>query len=102
MPHPIYGAPSHELEVVHFSLDIPRRANEHKTTLRASGTAGTSRPSLWNVHESWSWTEQERGYQPSDAMAHVLLVAMQDRPTSQEQFEACMIGEGWSQLRLDL
>lgn len=102
MPHPIYGAPQHELERVDFTLVLPVRSNQHRTTLHVYGRAGTARPSLWDLHETWSWTEQEAGYQPSDAVAHAVLVAMQDRPTSQQQIEACMIGEGWTQLQLDL
>lgn len=102
MPHPIYGAPSHELEAVYVHLVLPNRANEHKTTLHVTGTSGTSRPALWVLREAWSWSEQQAGLQPCDAVTHALLVALQDRPTSQAQMEACMIGEGWVQESLDL
>lgn len=102
MPHPIYGDPSHALETVEFSLVLPVRSNEHRTSLQCIGRSGTARSALWVVKESWSWSEQEAGLQPTDAMAHVGLVSLQDRPTSQQQVEACLIGEGWSQLTLDL
>ena len=97
MPHPIYGDPAHELLTVDFQLTLPTRENEFITKLTAWGRSTTSRSALWRVHEQWSWSEQEKGQQPSDSIAHVLLVAYQDRPTSQAQVEACLVGEGWAQ-----
>jgi hypothetical protein len=97
MPHPIYGAPQHELLTVDFKLDLPTRDNDHVTKLTVWGRSTTSRSALWRLHEAWEWGEQVAGQQPSDSIAHALLVAYQDRPTSQAQVEACMVGEGWNQ-----
>lgn len=97
MPHPIYGDPNHRLERVEFTLIVPTAENGRRTALAARGTSGTARAGMWLVQEEWSAAEQERGYQPADALQHIALVALQDRPTSQSQVEACLIGEGWCQ-----
>lgn len=95
--HKIWGDPAHELEAVHFQLYLPTKFNERTTTVVATGTSRTSRPSMWVLREEWSASEIEHGYQASDALSHVALVALQDHPTSQAQMEACMVGEGWAQ-----
>ena len=97
MPHPIWGRPQHQLEAVYFQIYLPSVENSRTTTMIATGTSRTSRPSMWSIREQWVGGEQERGYQPGDALHHVCMTAMQDRPTSQAQMEACMIGEGWKQ-----
>nr|CRY96616.1 hypothetical protein [uncultured prokaryote] len=93
----IYGPPAHRLRKVTVTLEVPDVANELRTSVSITGYSDTMRTSLWTVHESWSWTEQAEGLQPADAIHHALLVALQDKPQSQHQFECCMVGEGWRQ-----
>lgn len=102
MPHPIYGAPQHELESIRLTLYLPTVSNGRTTKLEAHGRASTQRGSLWNVQETWSRDEIERGYQASDAISHLVLVSLQDRPTTQRQLELGLTGQGWEQLQLDM
>nr|CRY96647.1 hypothetical protein [uncultured prokaryote] len=102
MPHPIYGPPSHELDSIHLTLHVGTPRNGRRWLLEAHGRSSTSRASLWSVREGWAPTEQRGGYEPTDAAHHLLLAAAQDRPASQSHLEACLRGEGWEQLALDI
>lgn len=93
MPHPIYGPPSHQLETVTFTLQLPTRRNQYLTRLEVRGEASTKRSSLWSVSESWTPAEQEAGLQPADALHHLALIALQDRPSSQEELFRQLTGE---------
>lgn len=97
MPHPIYGDPLHDLEQVTFTLTLPRTTNGHLTTVSAAGRSSTCRTALWTAEESWQRDAQRHGYEPGDYVSHVVMVAMQDRPSSQLQVDACLVGEGWAQ-----
>lgn len=102
MPHPIYGDPNHKLEQVTFTLTLPEATNGHLTTITAAGRSSTCRTALWTMEQSWQRDEQAHGYQPGDALSHIVMVAMQDRPTGQRQVDACMVGEGWAQDELPM
>lgn len=97
MPHPIFGDPNHELQQVTFTLTLPAATNGHLTTVAIAGRSDTCRTALWTDEYSWQRDEQEHGYQPGDYVSHAVLVAMQDRPTAQRQWDACLVGEGWAQ-----
>lgn len=102
MPHPVYGPPQHRLDEVVFKLWLPTPANGHQTVVAATGVSSTQRASLWHVKETWEPNRTRGGYEPSDFIVHSALVACQDHPTSQEQYEACIRGEGWCQDELPL
>lgn len=102
MPHPIYGKPTHQLESVTFALHLPRRANGYLTRLEAAGRASTSRSALWTVSETWTTDEQEAGLQPTDALHHLSLIAVQDTPSSQEALFRALTGELYIQEELPL
>ena len=102
MPHPIYGDPKHELDEVHVSLWLPTPKNAHVTAVQMLGVAETQRGSLWCLKERWERHETRGGYEASDFVHHAIMVALQDWPTSQQQMEACLIGEGWAQDELPL
>lgn len=102
MPHPIYGPPQHVLETVTFRLALPLRRNGFTTSLEVKGEASTSRASLWSVRETWTAAEQEAGLQPSDAVHHLALIALQDHPASQERLFNLLTGERWVQEELPL
>lgn len=97
MPHPIYGDPNHELEQVVFTLTLPQATNGWLTTLATHGRSSTCRTALWTLEDEWERDAQRRGYEPADAASHLVMVVMQDHPTSQRQVEACVVGEGWAQ-----
>ena len=97
MPHPIYGDPNHELHQVVITITLPRPENGGQTSLAAHGRSDTCRTALWTLEDLWSSVEQRHGYEPADAASHIVMVSMQDHPTSQRQVEACMVGEGWAQ-----
>lgn len=102
MPHPIYGPPSHRLTTVHFVLTLPTKENGRHSRLEAHGRSSTSRAALWSVSETWTQSEQDAGLQPTDALHHLGLVAMQDQPITQRQLELGLTGQGWEQLELPL
>lgn len=97
MPHPIYGAPQHKLDELTMKLWLPGPDNDHVTTVLIHGQSCTKRGSLWT--DSWHWErdEDQQVYGPVDHLSHSVLCALQDWPTSQEQYDACIKGEGWAQ-----
>lgn len=101
MPHPVYGVPDHKLERVRFTLHLPLPHNENVTSLTVLGESSTARTSLWSVSESWTAEEQCAGLQPADAVHHLALIALQDRPRSQEALFGLLTG--WEKgVQLDL
>lgn len=102
MSHPIYGPPQHRLTQVLFTLHLPTRENGHLTRLEAQGRSSTTRASLWSVSESWTRDEQRAGLEPTDALHHLALVAVQDRCSSQDHLERSLTGNGWEQLELPM
>lgn len=93
MPHPIFGPVEHRLDRVDVSLWLPSARNNRQTRVEAHGRSETSRADLWSYRELWSWSEQQNGLQPVDSIQHVLLVASQDRPGTQGQFQAYLTGQ---------
>lgn len=102
MPHPIFGEPAHQLHEVAYKLWLPTADTGYQTIVAATGVSNTKRGSLWHVLETWEPNRTRGGYEPSDFIVHSALVALQDHPTSQEQYEACVRGEGWCQDELPL
>lgn len=100
MPHPIYGRPSHQLEAVTCRLVLPCKRNNYRSSILVEGFAETKRAALWSVRESWEPDEVTAGLQPADAIHHVLLVASQDRPASQDVLELQLTGGGWEEVPL--
>lgn len=102
MPHPVYGPPQHQLEVVTLRLALPTNRNGRRARLEAQGRSETQRQALWSVTESWTAEEHRAGLEPTDAAHHVLLCAMQDRPRDQYALERSLTGQGWEQLELPI
>lgn len=100
MPHPIYGRPSHSLEVISVKLYLPSPKNGHRSKLEAQGTCETQRGALWTYAERWTADEVERGLQPADAAHLVILSALQDVPGTQAAFNASMGSAGWEDVPL--
>lgn len=102
MPIHDYMPDALPLASVSFRLWVPEPGQSDTVRLTASGWDREENRRLWLLHETWSHPEVGRdGYEPSDAISHVVLVALQDRPETQAQMESCMIGEGWAQDALD-
>lgn len=102
MPHPIFGRPEPRLARVQLVLTLPTIENGRHTRLEATGWSPLKRSSLWSVSETWTAADQRGGLEPTDAAHHLLLVACQDRPSSQNHLERSLTGQGWEQLELDL
>nr|CRY95225.1 hypothetical protein [uncultured prokaryote] len=100
MPHPVYGKPKHELKTLEVNLELPGRSNGYQTSMVIRGRASTQRADLWVIREQWRPEDNERGLAASDALAHVILTALQDRPDSQSGVERSLIGEGWEDVPL--
>lgn len=95
-----FGPVDHQLETVVTRLYLPRRHNNYVTSFQAFGYSSTRRAHLWAESDEWEQTEQVHGLQVVDSVSHLLLVALQDRPTSQQFLEAGLVGEGWQQEEL--
>ena len=95
MPHPIWGPPKHELERITLRLTIPSNKNAHVAAVTIAGECSSKRASLWTYQESWGPDEQHQGLQVADVVRHVLLVALQDHPTSHAALMEQLGGEGW-------
>ena len=100
MPHPVFGPPDHRLERLELKLYLPTPRNGRHSRLTAHGFAETKRGALWTVQETWSWSEQQAGLQPCDAVHHIALAAFQDHPGSQDAVERSLTGQGWEDVPL--
>lgn len=100
MPHPYFGPPVHDLEVIYVTLRLPTDVNGRETTVEARGESPGQRSPLWTYKERWSASEQSALLQPCDAAHHLLLTAAQDRPRTKEDLTACLGGRGWEDVPL--
>jgi len=87
MPHPIYGPPEHRLSTVELRLTLPSRATRYEATLLARGRSSTQRNDLWVHHDQWSMATRGNDLAPVDALHHLALVVMQDRPITLSALE---------------
>lgn len=92
MPHKIYGPPSHKLATVTITLHLPTRANSFTGVVRAEGRAQSKRDNLWSVSEEFTEAAQINGMSMTDAVHHLALIAVQDRPDTQDRFEYYLRG----------
>lgn len=92
MPHPIYGPPEHKLEYVLLRLVLPLRSNDYESRVTAFGHSQTKRGFLWSFSESWAHDMKGDEYGPADAVHHLALVALQDRPTTSSALELSLRG----------
>lgn len=84
---------NHQLESVELTLWLPKPDEYADVTIKAVGRASTKRAALW-VHQELFNDEldAQKGYGPADALHHILLVAMQDRPNSVERLNFALSG----------
>lgn len=89
----------HQLDQVDFRLHLPPSLLEGPTGLSATGRSATSRTALWTYQEEFDVdTTPEKGYEAHDAIAHICLVAIQDRPSSVHSLNLALRGGvAWSQ-----
>lgn len=100
MPHPIYGPPARELEVLELKLVLPHRKNGHVTSVDANGICRTKRAPLWHYRETWTATEQRMGLEPADWVHHLALTALQDQPGTLEGLQQSLRGGAWEDVPL--
>lgn len=94
--------PHHKLTSVDLSLRLPADPADSWVNLRVAGRSVTQRADLWTYEEAFgpdSYSEQ--GYGPSDALAHIALVAIQDRPNSLARLHFALNGGlSWEQQQM--
>lgn len=84
---------NHRLSRIDMTLRIDP---DGELSISAQGRADTKRTPLWSHEEHF---RQERNdLSASDWVAHLVLVALQDRPTSAQALQDGLRGEGWEQL----
>lgn len=91
--------PHHRLHRVEFTLHLPHDPGDRSSVMRASGHSDTRRAALWHYHEAFDSTiDAEKGYGVADALHHVALVALQDRPSSLDRLQFSLSGGlAWEQ-----
>lgn len=94
--------PFHRLNRVEFTLYLPRYDHAVSSEMRAAGYSDTKRAALWHYHEAFDHVlDAEKGYGVGDALHHVALVALQDRPNSLDRLEFALRGGlAWEQAPL--
>lgn len=92
------------LERVEFSLLLPTAAQPNTSALSVHGRSPLRRPALWSYHEAFDdQVDAAKGYGVHDAMAHVVLVCMQDRPNTLDRLDFALSGGlRYAQESLDL
>ena len=94
--------PHHRLARVEFTLHLPVDPADRSSVMRATGYSDTKRAALWNYHEAFdSVLDNEKGYGVADALHHVALVALQDRPNSLDRLQFALRGGlAWEQSQM--
>lgn len=95
MPHPIYGAPQHDLEVITSKLTLPSLANHHTTTLLVTGETSTKRSSLWAYAEAFRPDQIGTLLEAVQQIEWVMGIAAQDRPVTQQGLQRALLPGGW-------
>lgn len=84
---------SHNLESVELTLWMPKPDESDAHSIRAAGRASTKRANLWTYQETFDDAlSAEKGYSAADALHHIALVCMQDRPNSLERLNFALRG----------
>lgn len=95
----MWAPPSHRLEEVQITLYLPGEHDSGVTSMRVAGRASTKRANLWTYQEHFDPSlDAEKGYSVSDAVHHVALVCLQDRPNTLARLDFALRGGlSWSQ-----
>lgn len=94
-----YRSAHHPLVTVRFTLTLPRVGGSEATRITATGENPYVKEPLWRWEESWSWSEQRDGLDPTDTLRWVALIALQDHPTDQETMNRRLaLVPDWEQL----
>lgn len=83
----------HRLHRVDFTLELPTTQTEGASSISAVGRSNTKRSALWTYAEEFDPVlSTEKGYEAHDAIAHIALACVQDRPTSAGQLKFALSG----------
>lgn len=92
LPHKAFAV-SHQLTRVDFTLELPLSITGGECSISAVGRASSKRTALWTYAETFEpLTSKEKGYEPHDALAHIALACLQDRPTSSNLLHFALSG----------
>jgi hypothetical protein len=97
-PRHLWNA-QHELQTVTFHLNFYDHGDGPEQSLSAHGRTDTKRSALWSYNEHFGPAEDmERGYSAADAIHHIALVAVQDKPAHLSQLNIALRGGvSWGQ-----
>lgn len=86
-------AVTHRLETVRFNLNLYDFGDGPEQSLTVHGGSATKRTSLWTYAEHFDdETSRDKGYSVGDALHHIALVAIQDRPSRLQDLELALKG----------
>lgn len=92
MPYVPFKALVPKLEAVTISVMLPTRANNWESTMFVTGSSSLKRGTLWSHSEQWADPLEVTGYTIQDAVSHVTMIALQDKPYTQEMFDYALRG----------
>lgn len=92
-------SPLHTLDRVQTTLYLPQRVGSHEYSIRAVGISPMKATPLWTYQEAFDPDlEEEKGYSAADALHHIALVTIQDRPRTLKNLEFALRGGiAWEQ-----
>lgn len=83
----------HTLDRVELHLDLRDPLGDGETGIRAVGRSETKRSALWTYQETFLRGDLlVKGYSAADALHHIALVCVQDRPSSLERLDFALQG----------
>lgn len=84
---------AHELDRVEITLYLPKDPQDRSAVMQVAGRASTRRANLWTYQELFDPSiDTEKGYGIGDAVHHVTLVCLQDRPNTLERLNFALRG----------
>lgn len=92
MGHSIYGKPRRVLHSVTLSAYLATRETNFQSSIVVQGWSQSQRTSLWSYSEKFADPVEVTSLALTDAAHHLLLVGVQDRPTSQELLDHLLKG----------
>lgn len=91
MTHPF--RPIHRLHSIEARLVLPVEGEPQAFGLAVHGRSETKRGNLWSYQELFTpELDHQKGYSVADALHHVALVCIQDRPNSLERLNFALRG----------
>lgn len=89
----MWQPPRHQLDRIEVTVRLPDEPDPTSTSIAVHGRSSTKRSDLWTYQEYFDDTvTAAKGYGVGDALHHIVLVCMQDRPNTLERLQFSLRG----------